>query len=314
MGGGLDVGKAFQQTVGASLDPFNISGYGGIPGINSNGRTLDNLKDDVTGKTNMDRALAAQQGATGNANTVLGDTYKQQQGYLQPTYNTGQTALKTLAGGNIMDGYKASDAYQFQLGEGQKAINNSMAARGLGNSSAAMKEMARYSQGLASQDAQQYYNNEFNRLNTLAGYGNTAANNMASAAGAYGSNLSNNIMGLGNATAAANIAQANNNSALIGQGIGAGAMLLASDKRVKKNIEEISESDRGEIGKVLKAYKFNYLTDEFGDGDWIGVMAQDLQKHPIGKTLVIENEQGILTIDTKKVLSMFLAYKFSEAA
>lgn len=307
MGGGWDVGKSLQQVVGGTLDPLNISGYGGIPGVNSNGRTLGDLGNDVTGKTNMDRAMDAQKGATGNANAVLKDTYAQQQGYLQPTYDTGQSALQQLAGGNLMDNYKTSDAYKFNLAEGQNAINNNMAARGLGNSGAALKELTKYQTGLLSQDQQQHYNNEFNRLNALAGYGNNAANNMASAAGAYGSNLSNNIMGLGNATAAANIAQANNNTALLQQGLGLGAAALFSDERLKTNIVAIDPKDIKEFRENLSPYLFKYINEEHGDGLWAGVMAQDLEKSKLGRLIVFEDKDGNKQINTKKAISLLLA-------
>lgn len=313
MGGGLDIGKAVGQYAGATLDPFNISGKGGIPGVNSGG---NGLIGEVNGANARDAAIAAQTGATGQANQFLSSTYKDQQSYLNPYNQAGLTALSGLGAGqnSIMNGYQASDAYKFQLSEGQNAINNSMAARGLGNSSAAAKALAKYSQGLASQDAQQYYNNEVNRLNTLAGYGSNAANNMSNNAGNYGASVSNNLTGLGNATASANIAQGNQMSQLLGQGIGAGAMLLASDERVKKNMIEVSKEDLEEMRSFLKAYYYEYLSDEHGEGEFVGIKAQDLEKSKLGKYLVVTNSQGIKVIDMKRVLSMWLATMAQEAA
>jgi hypothetical protein len=61
--------------------------------------------------------------------------------------------------------------YQFQLGEGNKAIQRSAAARGGLFSGKTLKDMDRFSQG----HAQGYYQNEWNRLYNLAGMGQNAA-------------------------------------------------------------------------------------------------------------------------------------------
>lgn len=52
--------------------------------------------------------------------------------------------------------YLNSSGYRFQLGEGQNAIASSNAASGLLNSGSAMKRLASYGQGLASNYLQQY--------------------------------------------------------------------------------------------------------------------------------------------------------------
>jgi hypothetical protein len=62
-----------------------------------------------------------------------------------------------------------------------------------------------------------------------------------------------------------------------------------------------------EMKKHLKAYAFNYKNDKHGIGNWIGVMAQDLEKSKLGRTLVIHDENGNKMIDLRKVLSMFLS-------
>lgn len=225
----------------------------------------------------------------------------------------GQGAFNALADGKFMDNYQAGPGYQFQLAEGQKAINNGAAARGMGNSGATLKALAGYSQGLANQTFNQDRDFEFNRLNALAGYGSNATNA-----------ISNAHLGLGNASAAAAMGRANQFQNTLSSGLSllgasknkegaAGAGMLFSDKRLKKNLKPISKEDREEMTKILKAYHFNYLSDEHGSGDWIGVMAQDLEKSKIGKTLVVENSEGLKTIDQNKVLSMFLAY-MAEAA
>jgi hypothetical protein len=59
----------------------------------------------------------------------------------------------------IMGGYQMSPAAQFQQQEGIKQLQNAMGARGMAGSGQEMKDILGYSQGLASQDMQQYLQN-----------------------------------------------------------------------------------------------------------------------------------------------------------
>lgn len=54
-------------------------------------------------------------------------------------------------------------SYQFRLGQGQQAIERSAAARGMGASGNVLAELAKYGQGMASEE----YGNQFNRLRDL---------------------------------------------------------------------------------------------------------------------------------------------------
>lgn len=271
------------------------------------GGMVDNtLGTNIFGGNANEQALQAQTGANQQAMGTLAGAYNDTKAQLQPWQTAGTSALAMLAGGNLMDGYKASDAYKFQLAEGQKAINNGMAARGMGKSGAALQELTKYSQGLASQDAQQFYNNQFNRLNTLAGYGSNASNNMANAATGYGANIAGLQTGLGNAQAGAAMGRANQTQNGIQQGTAIASMLF-SDENLKKDFKDISQEDLVEMKRMLKACFFKYKSEEHGKGEWIGVRAQDLKKSKFGSYLIIKDEKGRLQIDKNKVLSMFLA-------
>jgi|GEM_PF-2695379 len=59
----------------------------------------------------------------------------------------------------IMGGYQTSPAAQFQQQEGLKQLQNAMESRGMAGSGQEMKDVLGYSQGLASQDMQQYLQN-----------------------------------------------------------------------------------------------------------------------------------------------------------
>lgn len=279
------------------------------------GSIIDNtLGTNIFGDNATDKAIKAQTGGMNNANAVLKDTFNQQTSYLTPYSGVGVDALNQIAGGNIVDpSTLGQDAgYQFRLAQGNNAINNSMASQGLGQSGAAAKALTAYGQNAASEEYDKVYNREYNRLNQLAGYGMEANNNLAAATGAYGANVANNYMGLGNANASANIAQANRQSSLIGQGAGAAALAF-SDERLKKNLVPVSKSDLDELRKELKAFHFEYKDEMHGEGRWIGIKAQDLEKTKLGKSIVIENEKGEKMIDVAKVMSVFLA-TMAEAA
>lgn len=287
----------------------------------------DALGSNIFGRNSTDRAIGYQTDASGQANQVLGTQYNQaiealrqsfesQQNMANPYNQAGLSALSSLASGDFANNLSQDPGYQFRLEQGRKALEGSAAARGNLNSGATLKSLERYGQDYASNEYQNAYNRDYQRLSQIAGMGYGANNNLMSAAGNYGTNLaslltgygnavSGNITGLGNANAAAQIAQANRTSNMIGQGATIG--VLASDRRLKQNLQPISKKDILEMKKHLKAYVFNYKKDAFGKGDWIGVMAQDLEKSRLGRTLVFEDKQGNKMIDLRRVLSMFLA-------
>lgn len=86
----------------------------------------------------------------------------------RPTFDPRQTYTRPEAVGLptapslSADRYQASPGYEWQLSEGNRAINAQSAARGLGQSSGAIKSALTYSQGLADQDYQQWVGNELN--------------------------------------------------------------------------------------------------------------------------------------------------------
>lgn len=95
--------------------------------------------------------------------------------------------------------------YQFRMAEGQKALERSAAARGGLNSGGTMKALGRYSQGLASDEFQNAWNrnemgntNRFNRLASLAGVGQAAAQNLGAMGSQYNSQLGQGANSMGN--------------------------------------------------------------------------------------------------------------------
>ena len=145
----------------------------------------------------------AQQNAT-NAQTTAGNNslnflryaYDQSRADTAPWREAGAAALPQ-AQAQFGGPFQTSPGYGFAYDEGIRAIQNGMANRGLLNSTAAGKALARFGSGMASQE----YGNYANRLMALAGMGQNAASGQASAAGQFGGNAANVSSGMGNSLA-----------------------------------------------------------------------------------------------------------------
>lgn len=148
-----------------------------------------------------------------------------------PWLNAGQSAVSTLSGlipqmnaananypafqAPTADQARQTPGYQFAMQQGLQGVQNSAAARGdllSGNTLAATEK---YGQGLADSNYQQTYNNalgqyqqaynqfqnqqngEFNRYAALAGYGQTAANQLSAQGQQSAQNAGNISINLG---------------------------------------------------------------------------------------------------------------------
>lgn len=115
-----------------------------------------------------------------------------------------QPSQQTAAAPNY-ENFFASPDYQFALRQGQQSVENSAAARGGLYSGNALRAITDYGQGMASQQLNTYAN----RLAGIAGVGQVAATNTGANATAYGNNVSNLLVGQGNARASGIINQGN---------------------------------------------------------------------------------------------------------
>lgn len=117
----------------------------------------------------------------------------------------------TPGGAPDMSSFFQSPGYQFRRDEGTRGIERTAAARGGAFSGNALKALAEFNSGLASQE----FGNYFNQLSSIAGTGQTATNQTA----AYGADAANqagrNALYAGNARASGIEDQAN----IIGQGV-----------------------------------------------------------------------------------------------
>lgn len=196
------------------------------------------MQSGAIGKANaqgqFNRMLAVQQGQqlynTGRSDI---DTAVQQgQGFMAPYYVGGTQALGQEgallglqgqdAANKAMATYQQSPGYQWQLGQGLRAVDAGAAAgvRQPGvRSGATIKAEEAYGQGLAQQDFGNYYT----RLNQLAGMGQSAGTSLANL-GTWGAaqdvqagqNLVGTISGQTNQATAQAVGAANAQSSLYG--------------------------------------------------------------------------------------------------
>lgn len=144
----------------------------------------------------------------------------------QPYMGAGTTALAQLMGGmgangQFMKPYSGQDiyndpSYKFRLNQGLEAVQSGAAGQGGLLSGATQKALSDYAQNAASQEYQNAYSrygadqtNQFNRLSSLVGLGQSAAAGVGNAGMQTGQAIANNTMAGANAQAAGTIAAGN---------------------------------------------------------------------------------------------------------
>lgn len=79
-----------------------------------------------------------------------------------------------------------------------------------------------------------------------------------------------------------------------------------SDKRLKKNIHEVSEPDLEEFLASIDPKAFEFKDPSLANGQNVGVMAQDLEKSKVGRTMVEDTPSGKI-LDMHKGFGVILA-------
>ena len=117
--------------------------------------------------------------------------------------------------------------YDFQLQQGQKALQNSQAANGGVLSGAALKELIGFNQGFASTGYQNAFdrwlnsnNATYSRLGNLASLGENSAVGAGNSGANFAGGIGNALIGAGNASAAGTIGQANAVTGAVNNGLG----------------------------------------------------------------------------------------------
>jgi len=152
----------------------NILGAANSTGVNV-GNALNSTNDIVNSTlrdatTNVNQAGTNINTAAGTANNTLAGVYNQIRSDTQPSIDSGaqgNRSLQAYAASNPQFSFNYNDyandpAFQFQMDQGTRAIQNQAASQGLAQGGNTLQALTQYGQGLAST----YYNDAFNRAQT----------------------------------------------------------------------------------------------------------------------------------------------------
>ena len=212
------------------------------------------------GQQMFGQSLAARQQMAGEVGDVFSRSLaaRQQAAALQgQTFGQSLSARQQLLGENVQDLQNRMAVRQALLGERGTMYSQDLAAR-----------QAQLAEQLAAQERQ--YNQAFN----LAQLGQNAAAGQAANIQAAAGNIGTLLGQQANALAAGKIGAAQAQSQafqnLMGTGSTLGALALMSDRRMKKDIKRVGQTDTG-----LPIYTFKYLHDD--STVHMGVMAQEIE-------------------------------------
>lgn len=160
----------------------------------------------LLGSRASSQAASTQAAAADRAADVQREIFERQVELGRPYREAGETALNKLIPLATeytpfgMEQFQADPGYGFRMSEGMKALERSAAARGGLMSGATGKALTRYGQEMGSQEYQNAFNRyqaerqaRLNPLQSLAGVGQTSAQQLAGQAGQFGSNLAETI-------------------------------------------------------------------------------------------------------------------------
>lgn len=221
--GSTDLGDMISEGMGPQA-----GGGGSLPSIPNIGDTnIPNVTDQLGSGSNWIDLLTsglqtllgnnAIQGATEDQEQAIGEAIDVQDSALdktiplfEPYRLAGESALQKilgmsgLPGGTTFD-IKQDPSYQFRLDESMKALESSAAAKG----GLLSGDFANTALQRAGEYASTEYTNIYNRLANLVNLGTNAASNEAAAYSGHASNVSNLLVGRGEASAYGKIGSGN---------------------------------------------------------------------------------------------------------
>ena len=194
---------------GAAYATGGLSELAGAGNVINAGANLLGIGSGSALKKGNSNASREVEEARNNALGSLDAAYTDQQNYLNPYLKQGGAAysrmgdLLGLSGNTSAAGYgsygpgsqytmtelEQDPGYKFRLAQGQRALDNSVAARGMNLSGAQLKGAADYNSGMASQEygnAYSRYMDRYKTLSDMAESGSGAANKLAGYAGTRG--------------------------------------------------------------------------------------------------------------------------------
>jgi len=174
------------------------------------------LLNGILGSNAASSAASQQSDAIKQANALTAQIYGDTVNRNQPFVTAGTGAINKMADLNGLNGatnqttaaqnfVTADPGYQFRMDQGNAAVANSAAAKGLLGSGRYVKDAQNYAQGLASQE----YGNAYSRLSGVAQLGQNSANNTAAIGQNYAGTASNLLTAGGIANSAGTVGSTN---------------------------------------------------------------------------------------------------------
>jgi hypothetical protein len=213
------------------------------------------LGSSLLGSRASSSAANTQAAAADRAAEVQREIFERQVELGKPYREAGELALNKLIPLATeytpfgMEQFQADPGYGFRLSEGQKALERSAAARGNLLSGGTGKALTRYGQEMGSQEYQNAFNRyqaerqaRLNPLQSLAGVGQTAAQQLSQQAGQFGSNMAEAIGAGGQARASGYIGTANT------LGGGLNQYLNYSQNQAQNALLQQALAQRGAVG------------------------------------------------------------------
>lgn len=164
------------DTIVGQEQPYVSSGYGAEAELNALLGNESPAYNPVVGGTAQNPVYLNNGGTVGNTGLPSG--------YLTQTFNPTEQQLENYPG------------YQFQLQQGDLAVNSANSAGGSALSGAALKNLMGFNQGLAASNYSNYFNqfqtqqnNIFNRLSGIASMGQNAAGNLGNTGAQLGTGI-----------------------------------------------------------------------------------------------------------------------------
>lgn len=202
--------------IGGSAVAGGIANYFGQSSAANTAANAETNAANQTNATNMSMFNTEQQNAKPylQAGDSALNSINQNQGYYNTPFSMSQ--------------FQEDPGYQFDLQQGQQAIQNSSVATNGLISGSELGALNNYSQNMASNEYGNAYNrytqqqqSNFNRYATIAGLGEQATGLSNQAAQTAATNIGAGYSSAGNAVAAGAIAQGNATTGLIGSGVNA---------------------------------------------------------------------------------------------
>lgn len=182
---------------------------------------VGNIASALIGAHGATQAATIQSNEAQRALQLQEQMWQTTMGNLSPFMQMGQGAGATLAkmlspGGQLTQSFTPADylanqdpGYQFQLQQGNKALQASQAAGNGVLAGSSLKDLINYNQGMAATGYQNAFdrwntqqNNLYSRLMGMTSIGENAAANAGNTGIQAGANMGNTMMGIGNAQAA----------------------------------------------------------------------------------------------------------------